>query len=340
MRVFVAGASGAIGVPLTRLLIARGHTVIGLIRDPAGAPGLLAQGVQPVVADALDREALLDAVQGLAADAVIHELTALRKPPLRAGGMAMTNRLRREGTDNLLAVANRLGARRIVTQSIILGYGYRDHGDRILTEEDPFGVPAGDLTDDAVAAMQSAEDQTLVAREGIALRYGLLYGGDAREMHARLVKRGVPVSAGGLLGWVHHHDAVAATVSALENGRPGQAYNIVDDLPATWQEVFTAMAESVGAPAPVRIPKWLLHLIAPYVASFAADTSMRVSHAKATRELGWQPEFRTFRDGVAAMACELRTAGTSVGGRTAAYATGRDALRPSTYSRDTPPAPF
>jgi nucleoside-diphosphate-sugar epimerase len=142
MRVFVAGANGAIGRPLTRLLVARGHKVIGLIRDQAGAAGLRALAVEPVVADALDREALLRAVNGLPADAIIHELTALRKPPLRPRGMAMTNRLRSEGTTNLLAVADRLGARRIVTQSIVLGYGYRDHGDRILTEEDPFGVPA------------------------------------------------------------------------------------------------------------------------------------------------------------------------------------------------------
>ena len=129
MRIFVAGANGAIGTYLTRLLVARGHSVIGLIRDPAAAPGLRALGVQPVVADALDRNSLLRAVEGLAADAVIHELTALRKPPLRAGGMTLTNRLRTEGTANLLAAADRLGADRIVTQSIILGYGYHDHGD-------------------------------------------------------------------------------------------------------------------------------------------------------------------------------------------------------------------
>lgn len=305
MRVLIAGANGAIGRPLTRLLIARGHTVIGLIRDRSGAAGLLAQGAQPVVADALDREALLWAVSGLTADAIVHELTALRKPPLRPRGMVMTNRLRSEGTANLLAAADRLGARRIVTQSIILGYGYRDHGDRVLTEDDSFAVPAGDLTDDAIAAMKSAEQQTFSAPEGIVLRYGLLYGGDGPQMRALLRKRGVPVSAGGLLGWVHHRDAVTATVAALERGRPGQAFNIVDDQPATWQEVFTTMAASFGAPAPLRLPKWLLRLIAPYVASFAADTSMRVSNAKAKRELGWRPEFRTFRDGIAATASEM-----------------------------------
>ena len=117
MRVFVAGANGALGTPLTRLLVARGHSVLGLIRDPARATDVRALGAQPIVADALDRDGLLRAIEGLTADAVIHELTALRKPPLRASGMALTNRLRIEGTANLLAAADRLGAKRIVTQA-------------------------------------------------------------------------------------------------------------------------------------------------------------------------------------------------------------------------------
>src|SRR5215813_4006058 len=179
MKVLLAGADGALGTPLTRLLLARGHTVLGLIRNPSGAPILRSRGVEPIVADALDRAALLRAVDQHSADAVIHELTALKKPPVRASGMVMTNRLRTEGTANLLAAAARLGANRIVTQSIVLGYGFRDHGDHVLTEADPFGIPAGDLTDETIAALHAAEVQTFEAREGIALRYGLLYGGDA-----------------------------------------------------------------------------------------------------------------------------------------------------------------
>jgi nucleoside-diphosphate-sugar epimerase len=247
---------------------------------------------------------LVRAVTGLTADAVIHELTALRKPPLRASGMALTNRLRIEGTANLLAAADRLGANRIVTQSIIVGYGCRDHGDRIITEQDPFGVAAGNVTDDAIAAIVSAETQTFGAPEGIALRYGFLYGGDGAQMRPMLKKRRVPVVSGGLLGWVHHLDAAAATVAALEMGRPGQAYNVVDDRPATWQEVFTAMAEGVGAPPPRRLPRWLTRLVAPYIASIAIDTSIRVSNAKAKSDLDWRPRFTTYRDGIAAMVSE------------------------------------
>jgi nucleoside-diphosphate-sugar epimerase len=301
MKVLLAGASGALGIPITRQLLAHGHQVLGLTRDPAGARRLEALGVTPVVADALDRDRLLRAVDGDWADAVIHELTALRKPPTRHRGMAMTDRLRTEGTANLLAAADALGAKRFLTQSIIFGYGYRDHGPELLTEDAPFGRPAGDQTDPHLAAMLSTERQAFSAPEGIALRYGLLYGGDAVQTRALLARRGLPVARGGLLGWIHHEDAAAATVAALEQGRPGQAYNLVDDLPATWQEVFTAMATAFGTPPPRRLPRWVFRLAAPYVASFAVDTSMRVANAKAKAELGWRPAFPTYRDGIAAM---------------------------------------
>ena len=240
-------------------------------------------------------------MDGLHADAVIHELTALRKPPLRPNGMTLTNRLRVVGTANLLATALHMGATRFVTQSFILGYGFCDHGDRLITEQDPFGIPAGDMTDAAVTAMKLAEMQTFSAPEGIAVRYGLLYGGDGEQMKEQLASRRVPVSSGGLLGWVHHHDAAAATVAALENGRPGQAHNVVDDRPATWEEVFTAMAESFGAPPPRHLPHWMMRLIAPYVAALAVDSSMRVSNAKGKHDLGWRPRFATYREGIAAM---------------------------------------
>jgi len=302
MKVLLAGASGAIGIPLTRQLIANGHQVLGLTRDQGGGRRLEALGATAVVADALDRDDLLRAVDGRRADAVIHELTALRKPPRRHRGMALTNRLRTEGTANLLDAAEALGARRFLTQSIIFGYGYRDHGDRVLTEDDPFGRPAGNRSDPHMAAMLSTEQQAFGAPEGIALRYGLLYGGDAERVGDLLARRRLPVAKGGVLGWVHHDDAAAATVAALERGRPGQAYNVVDDLPATWWEVYTAMAKALGAPPPWRLPDWLLRLAAPYVASFVVGTSMRVSNAKATAELGWRPLYPNYRVGVHAMA--------------------------------------
>ena len=297
----VASGLHTVSHAIDRQLVAHGHRVLGLTRDPAAGRRLEVLGATPVVADALDRDGLLRAVEGRKADAVIHELTALRKPPRRHSGMVLTNRLRTEGTTNLLAAADALGARRFLTQSIIFGYGFRDHGDRVLTERDPFGRPAGNADDPHVAAMRSAERQAFSAAEGIALRYGLLYSGDAAQMQARLARRGLPVAKGGVLGWVHHQDAAAATVAALEHGRPGQAYNVVDDLPATWEEVFTAMAAAFGAPPPRRLPGWVLRLAAPYVASFVVGTSMRVANDKAKAELGWRPAFPTYRAGIDAM---------------------------------------
>jgi len=305
MRVLLAGASGAIGMPLTRRLIAHGHEVLGLTRDRTDTGPLAALGATPVVADALDRDGLLRAVDGLSADAVVHELTALRTPPRRYSGMTPTNRLRAEGTTNLLAAADVLGAERFVTQSIVFGYGFADHGTRVLGEDDPFGVPAGNANDPAVAAMLSAEQQAFTAPEGIALRYGLFYGGDVDDVRALLARRGLPVAAGGILPWVHHDDAATATVAALEHGRPGQAYNIADDQPATWREVFTAMADALGVPRPRHLPRWLFRRAAPYVASFAVDTTLRVTNAKAKAELGWQPSYPTYHDGIRAMAAHV-----------------------------------
>jgi nucleoside-diphosphate-sugar epimerase len=302
MKVLLAGAGGALGIPLTRRLLVRGHRVIGLTRGPAGAARLRAVGVQPVVADALDRDGLLRAVEGLTADAVIHELTALKQAPLRHRGMARTDRLRTEGTTNLLAAANLLGAGRFLTQSFVLGYGYRDHGARVLTERDPFGEPAGNRNDPHLAAMRSTEQQALSAPEGIALRYGLLYGADVDRVRPMLAARRLPVANGGVLGWVHHEDAAAATVAALEHGRAGRAYNIVDDRPASWRAVFTEMATALHAPPPPRLPPWLLRLAAPYVTSIVVDSTLRVSNARAKAELGWQPSFPTYVQGTAAMA--------------------------------------
>jgi nucleoside-diphosphate-sugar epimerase len=223
MKILLAGASGAIGIPLTRQLIARGHEVIGLIRRPEAANSLITEGAQPVVADVLERADLLRAVKGMSADAVIHELTALKTAPARHSDMAPTDRLRIDGTANLLLAAEGVGASTFVTQSIIFGYGYRNHGDRVLTETDPFGLPAGNAGDPHVEAMLSTEQQAFTAPAGIALRYGMFYGGDAVQKRALLTKRGSPVAKGGLLGWVHHEDAASATVAALEHGCGGNA---------------------------------------------------------------------------------------------------------------------
>jgi nucleoside-diphosphate-sugar epimerase len=301
MRVLLAGASGAIGTPLTRQLLAAGHEVVALTRAPATADRLRTAGASPVVADVLDRPGLLAALRGVRADAVVHELTALKKLPLRPAGMRPTNELRVAGTANLLAAARAVGAERFVTQSIILGYGFGDHGDRVLTEEDPFGVPVPGPLGEAIAAIRSTEDQATAAG-GIALRYGMFYGPGAGldEIVAMLRRRLFPIPAGGggLVSLIHVEDAAAATVAALTNGRAGQAYNVVDGHPVHWGALADAIAERFGAPRPWRVPRWLLRVAAPY-AALALSTSMRVSNAKARRELGWEPRVPTYLDGIA-----------------------------------------
>lgn len=312
MKVFIAGATGAIGTPLIRLLVVRGHEVLGLTRDAQAASKLKALGAVPIIGDALDRDGLLRALTGHSADAVIHELTALKKPPLRASAMTRTNHLRTAGTANLIAAAERLGAKRMITQSIILGYGLCDHGDVEITERHSFGVPRGDSADEVIGALHSAEAQTFAMPEGIALRYGFFYGGDALAMREALAAHSIPAANGNLLGWIHHHDAAVATVAALERGQPGQAYNIVDDRPASFVEVFDAMAIGLGAPRPRRLPRMVFRVVAPWIAAVAFDSNMRVSNAKAKRELGWEPRYKTYREGIAVMAAEVATETTAL----------------------------
>ncbi|MFE5670944.1 NAD-dependent epimerase/dehydratase family protein [Agromyces sp. NPDC056523] len=303
MKVLIAGGTGTLGMPIVRSLLEAGHSVAGIARTPEGADRLRAVGATALAADAMDREGLLRAVEGNEADAVVHQLTALKKAPAGHGGLARTNELRTQGTSNLLDVARAVGARRFVTQSIVFGYGYRDHGDEVLTEESPFGETNGSPFDAHVNAMVFAEQQALHADgiDGIALRYGLLYGNDIDAVVRMLRARSLPVAArGGLIPFVHHQDAAAATVAALERGHGGEVYNIVDDTPATFRDLITAVAEARHAPKPLVLPAWLLKLVAPYGGVVLGEVSMRVSNAKAKRELGWAPRYPSYRDGVAA----------------------------------------
>lgn len=300
MRVLLAGASGAIGTPLTRQLIAAGHQVVGISRSQSNAERLRSAGAEAVVADVLDREKLLAAVRDVRADAVVHELTALGTTKM-GEALQGTNVLRTTGTANLLAAARAVGAHRFVTQSIVLGYGYRDHGPRVISEDDPFAEPVGGKLGEAVAAMGSAEKQAFSADgiEGVALRYGFFYGHDRMtNMMVNLVrKRRLPVpSSGGFANFIYLEDAAAATVAALEKGRAGQAYNIVDDEPVRWGDYLDTLATAFGARRPWRVPSWMLRPI-PY-AHAMMTTSMRVSNAKAKRELGWAPAVPTYREGI------------------------------------------
>jgi nucleoside-diphosphate-sugar epimerase len=301
MRVLLAGASGAIGTPLTRQLLTAGHEVVGLTRSPANAERLRGAGVQPVVADVLNRANLLAALRDVHADAVMHELTALGTVKMR-DALQGTNILRTAGTANLVAAARAVGAHRMVTQSVVYGYGYRNHGPRVLTEDEPFGDPEPGQLGAAVAAIRSNEEQVLLADgiEGIALRYGAFYGQDSfTKMITNLVRKRrlpMPSSGGGFVNFIYLEDAATATVAALEKGHAGQAYNIVDDEPVRWADYMDTLAAELGVRRPLRVPIWTLRPI-PYLHSIMTS-SMRVSNEKAKSELGWSPAVPTYREGI------------------------------------------
>jgi len=300
MKVVIAGATGVLGRPLVRRLVEAGHEVVGITRTGAGASALRSAGAEAVVVDVMQGDALLAAFEGQKADAVIHELTDLSKPPTKYADMAGTNALRTEGSAHLIALAQQLGATRFITQSIVFGYGYADRGETVLTEDSPFGVPQAKPTDAAIAAMASAESQaqSVPGITGIALRYGLFYGGDLADYELMLRKHSLPVTfSRGTLALIHHSDAATATVAALERGRAG-AYNIVDGRPTTWRELIEGIAEARHAPKPMILPGWLVRLVAPYAGVMMTRVNYTVSNEKAKRELGWVPTYPSYREGL------------------------------------------
>jgi nucleoside-diphosphate-sugar epimerase len=319
MKVLLAGATGAIGVPLVTRLVAGGDEVTGIVRSSARADALDQLGADTVHADVLDRDTLLSAVEGRRFDAVIHELTALKKPPARYRDMTATNNLRTTGTTNLLQAARTVGATRFVTQSIVFGYGYRDHGDTVLTEDDPFGEPGDRSLAQTLAAMKSAEDQVFADPnvEGIALRYGLFYGADITTTTRMLRRRMLPVPrSGGRLAMIHHDDAAQATVAALHHGDADTAYNIVDDTPVTWRSYVESIATAANTPRPMVVPGWLLRALAPYAGLFMTRVNMTISNARARQHLGWSPSHPSCVEGITASAQQAGLATSEPGRKT------------------------
>ncbi|MGO2037224.1 MAG: NAD-dependent epimerase/dehydratase family protein [Brevibacterium sp.] len=305
MKVLLAGASGAIGIELVPKLQAAGHSVLGLSHSTTGAERVRALGAEAVVADLLHAESVARALVGHSADAVIHQATGLDRTPTRHRDLRHTNALRTVGTQNLLTAARQIGARRFVTQSFFLGYGYRDHGGASVDETQPFAVSTGTRFDEHLHAMQSNEDQVLGAPdiEGITLRYGLFYGNDrsTRQMRRQLLARRLPVIApSAVTSFIHLEDAASCTVAALEHGRQGHSYNVADDHPLALTEFIRTLADVSGAPQPWAMPGWALRPL-PYAHAFMVKSSIRMSAAKAKDELGWQPRYPSSRDGLEAL---------------------------------------
>ena len=294
MRIFVAGASGTIGIPLVRALVAAGHQVTALTRSPQKRDELRRLGATPAVADALDADSLHSAVIAAKPTHVIHQLTALPKEgPSRASDLAATNRLRIDGTRHLLEASIRAGARRFIGGSFAL-----------LPGADSATIPG---INEAADAARSMETQILKASrseqiEGIVLRYGLFYGPTnpgTIKMIEMVRKRRFPTIRGdnGLLPFIHLDDAVSATLAALDHGPAGSVYDIVDDRAISISEAVRLIAQYAGAPAPRAVPAWLIRMMMPYRARML---SMRLplSNAAARAELDWRPTFPSFGDGL------------------------------------------
>ena len=302
MKVFVAGASGAIGTRLVPQLIERGHEVIGTYKSPTKNELVRALGAEPIVLDLLDARAVRHAVLQAKPDAIIHEATALSN--LRFSrkldrAFVETNRLRTEGIDALLAAARKAGVGRFVAQSFA-SYRYERVGGPVKTEDDPLDAspPAG--MHESAAAMRYL-DETVTAAGGVALRYGGFYGA-SNDGWAELVrKRQFPIvgNGAGVISFIHLDDAAAATVLALEHGRAG-IYNIVDDEPAPMREWLPVLADVLRAKPPRRFPRWLARLFAGDTIATMATEGRGASNAKAKRELGWTLRYPSWREGFVA----------------------------------------
>ena len=304
MKVFVAGASGAIGRPLVPRLIAGGHEVTGTTRSEGSAEAIRAAGASAAIVDALDADALHEAVERAAPEVVVHELTALpeRFNPRKRGLYDATNRIRREGTRNLLDAARAAGVRRFVCQSIAFAYAPRERPE-VMDEEAPLNLDAPPPFSEGMRVIAEMERAVLDAElDGLVLRYGWFYGpgtyyGEGGSMAADVRKRRFPVvgSGSGLFSFIHTDDAADATVAAVERGAPG-IYNVVDDEPAALRDWVPAYAEALAAPPPRRVPVWLARLVAGKMAS-SMNVQPGASNAKAKRELGWAPRWSSWREG-------------------------------------------
>jgi nucleoside-diphosphate-sugar epimerase len=304
MRVFVAGGAGVVGQRLVRQLVARGHQVTGTTTSPAKLDMLRQLGAEAVVMDGLDAASVGEAITKARPDAIVHQMTAIS--PGHAGKadmkhfdrwFATTNRLRTEGTDNLLAAVAATGASTFVAQGYASWNGIREGG-WVKTEQDPLDMLVGTSAHAGMEALRYLEDVVLGAG-GAVVRYGSLYGPGATDDQLELVrKRQFPLvgHGTGYCSWLHLDDAASAAVLAAEQQAKG-VFNIVDDEPAPASQWLPYLAACAGAKRPMRVPKWLARLLAGEPAVIMMTEGRGFSNAKAKKELGWQPRYPSWRQG-------------------------------------------
>jgi nucleoside-diphosphate-sugar epimerase len=306
MKVLIAGATGVIGRQLVPKLVANGHDVAGTTRTPSKQALLQEMGATPLLLDILDADAVGAAVASFEPEVIVHEATALSAVDMRKfdRSFALTNRLRTEGIDHLLAAGRAVGIRRFVAQSFA-GWPFARVGSLVKTEDDPLDPnPIGPMRT-TIAAIRHLEAAVTGAEwtEGIALRYGALYGPgtslgtDGGEMTEMIRKRFFPIvgDGAGMFSFLHVADAADATLAAIERGTRG-VYHVVDDEPAPLREWLPVVAASLGAPPPRRIPAWLGRLIAGEMLVTMATETRGASNERAKRVLAWTPRHASWRD--------------------------------------------
>jgi nucleoside-diphosphate-sugar epimerase len=311
MRVFVTGASGAIGSRLVPQLVDAGHQVVGTHNSPASAERLRALGAKPVMLDLLDARAVRQAVLESEPEAIVHEATALANVKFSRNQdkvAARTNELRTTGTDALLAAARAAGVRRFVAQSVAVYGRYAREGGPVKTEDDPLERAPAANTQQSAAALDHLE-RVVTEFGGIVLRYGVFYGAANDGSVKPVRKRQFPIvgDGGGIWSWIHLDDAAAATVAALEHDGPG-VFNIVDDDPAAVREWLPVLAQTLGAKPPRRFPVWLARLLAGEFVVALSTEARGASNAKAKRQLGFAPRHPSWREGFPAVYSAISTA--------------------------------
>jgi nucleoside-diphosphate-sugar epimerase len=299
VRVLVAGATSVPGIPLLRELNARGHDVVGLSSQSAKTPQIEQQGAKPVVANVFDAQQINTVVADIEPEVVVSLLTTLpKRGPMRVKDFEPARKLWGQGAPNLVAAAQRAGVRRIVAESVIFAYGYPSTGPAVIDETDPYPGPPPPGGEAMLEALRGMEQTVLTSgdrsgTEGIVLRYGVFYGPGVPhdELFTRLAKWwAMPALTGnGIVSWIHIDDVAKATADALDKGRGGQIYNIVDDRPQSFGDYIRELSAKLHRPPPLPVPRRLFGLVAPYGATAFGDTWLPLSNAKAKADLGWVP---------------------------------------------------
>ena len=302
MRVLVAGATSVPGLPLVRELVRRGHDVVGLTRSQAKTADVAAAGARPVVADVFDAEQIDKVLADVGPEVVVSLLTTLPKwGPLRYKDFEPARELWSRGAPNLVRAAQRAAVRRVVAESVIFAYGYPTSGPPLIDESDPYPGPPPRGGEAMLAALRSMEQTVLSSgeisdTEGIVLRYGAFYGPGVPhdELITRLAKFWAfpAIDGTGIVSWVHIDDVATATAQALDHGRGGEIYNIVDDRPQSFGDYVRDVSAKLGRPRPLPVSPKLVRPVAPYAATAFGATWLPLSNAKAKAELGWAPRPR------------------------------------------------